>query len=414
MQVNLGCYEDGSPAIYDLNRASNPHICVIGMSGAGKTYTICNILQQLNPQGATIIALDGQGDMDGLPNSVDTFFRAGGGSASVNPMRVEVDPDLSSGAVLVSIRQVLTVLRMLVSNLGKRQEADLHYLLEKTYARFGIKDDDPSTWSLAPPTLDNLLEDVTELRHCLEAGMDRDIFKDLRTARRRVQQAEESDREEAYKRERERLTALIGELVDQGLRDTIADRKWDLKRIESLEHIIGGVVRSGLFSGDDLRIRRGLINRFDLNKLHQSDQMVMYHLLLDRVFHAAKRSCTEMNPRLPSIFLVLDEGKLASAQQSDLLSPLNRIATEGRKYGLALIMGVQSPKHLSDDAFDNFGMTLLLKINHSAQERMSRLFKIRESVLQSIEPRQSAVYSVNGGRFNTIHLTPRSAKHRVA
>lgn len=402
MQVDLGYYQDGSRAVYDLARASNPHMCVIGMSGAGKTHTIRQVLSQLNAYGATVICLDGQGDMVGLPNSVDTFFLAGGEGGSVNPMRVESDNEINKGAVLIAIRQVLTVVRMFAPNLGVRQEADLHLLLEKTYLRFGILDEDSSTWEKQAPVLSDLLDDVIDLRRRLETNMEHDIFKELRNARRSLKRAEDKDKEGAYERAREHLTELIGKLVERGLHDTLTERRWDLKRIESLEHVLGGMVRTGLFRGDDVRMRRGMINRFDLNKLHQTDQMVMYHLLLDRVFHAVRRNCTHLNPKLPSIFIVLDEGKLASAGMDGFLSPLNRIATEGRKYGLALIMGVQSPKHLSDDAFDNFGMTLLLKINHNAQDRISRLFKIRETTLQSVEPRVNALYSFNGARFQTI------------
>jgi len=414
MQVDLGCYLDGSRAVYDRPHATNAVLLMIGMSGAGKTYTIRRILTQLNSYGATVISLDGQGDMVGLPNSVDTFFRAGGDGGSVNPMRIELDDDISTGAVLIAIRQVLTVVRMFAPSLGMRQEADLHFLLEKTYQRFGILDEDSSTWSKPTPGLSDLLEDVTDLRRRLETNMEHDIFKELRSARRSVKRAEGGDSDGAYEKARKRLTALVEQLVERGLHETLSERRWDLKRIESLEHVLGGMVRSGLFRGDDVRMRRGMINRFDLNKLHQTDQMVMYHLLLDRIFHAVRRNCTELNPRLPSIFIVLDEGKLASSGMDGFLSPLNRIATEGRKYGLALIMGVQSPKHLSDDAFDNFGMTLLLKINHNAQERMSRLFKIRESVFQSVEPRVNALYSFNGARFQTITFANASGREKEA
>jgi hypothetical protein len=104
------------------------------------------------------------------------------------------------------------------------------------------------------------------------------------------------------------------------------------------------------------------------------------------------------------MMVVLDEGKLAGALIDDTLAPLNRIATEGRKYGLALLMGVQSPRHLSDDAFDNFAMTLLLKVSHNAQERIGRLFKIKESMLQAVKPRKEALYSLNGSRFTQVTL----------
>jgi hypothetical protein len=405
VQVNLGIFEDGAPAIYDLHKVSNPHICAIGMSGAGKTHTIRNIIHQLSAQGATIIALDGQGDLSGLPNTVDTVFLAGGRSGSVNPLRVEVDADIQSGAVLLAIRNVITVVRKFVPSLGIRQEADLHKIIEYTYQRFGILDEDPSTWAIPSPTMKDVLDDLTELRHKLQAGMDEDVFKILRKTRARILAAEEKEREDLLNKERENLSRVIASLVDRGLDGTLTDQRFELRRIEALEHVINGIVRTGLFNGDDLRIRRGCINRFDLNKLHQTDMAVMYHLLLDRIFHAVRRNCVELNPRLPSVYVVLDEGKLASSYMEDLMSPLNRIATEGRKFGLALIMGVQSPKHLSDDSFENFGMTLLLKINHNAQDRMTRLFRIPESVLQAIEPRQSGLYSVNGARFHKIYFS---------
>jgi hypothetical protein len=355
--ILLGYHKDGSPCLYMLDESINGHVCVLGMSGAGKTHTISRLVARYREHGMTVFIPDIQGDLDNVPGAVDIPFRYRGQHGSVNPLRVDRDPE--SGGVYMAVRQVVQVIRMFATRLGSYQQADLMALANITYNEAGLFQDQPSTWGNEPPTLNDMQ------RH------GSNIFAEIA-----------GKEEDCY----------------------VRGHCWNPKRLGTVMHVLDNIVNTGLFSGDDLHIERNAINRFDLTKLHDADKKVMMHLLLERVFEYARNTCKTLNPRRPRLVLVLDEGKYASTWMDDLLSPLNRIATEGRKYGLALIMGVQSLRHLSEDAADNFGMTLILKLSDISAKRASQIFRVPDALLEQMKPRHDALCSFNGGRFKPISL----------
>lgn len=400
--VPIGTYTDGRECRYDLARAANFNICVLGMSGAGKTHNIRHLTQAFCNLGMTVFVCDVQGDLAGIPGSVDIPFRYRSAAGSVNPLRV--DPDPEGGGVDMAIRQAIHVIRMFSPQMGTRQEADLRALLDVTFHDFGFRVDERATWGNPAPTLKDVLDRAQEVYVRISHGVDKNVFALIEKHRKRINTLAETDDTETHDTEVAKLAEEVEKLVRQGLTGELRARRWEAKRLESLIHILEGIVATGLFNGDDMVIKQHRINRFDLTKLHKVDQQVMLHLLLERCFEFAKRTCTHLNPSMPHLAVVLDEGKYATAWMQDMLSPLNRIATEGRKYGGGLIMGVQSLRHLSEDASDNFGMTMVLKLSDKAAERAARIFRVPESLLDQIEPRRDALYSFNGSRFARVIL----------
>lgn len=403
LEVRLGDYLDGSTCTYDISRAVNPHSCFVGMSGAGKTHLIKRMSTAFCSAGMTVFMVDAQGDLEGIPGAVDIPFRYQGAHGSINPMRV--DPDPHGGGVFLAVRQTLHVLRMFYPSLGARQEADFRKLILLAYARNNILPDNPATWLNPPPTLETLHQLAHEVQLLLLTGSHEDVLEMIQRARSRVLAAREDGDEATERAEKEKLQAAIIALVERGINNELNKERWDLKRLEAIEHVLSGIVATGLFSGDDLSLKPRRINRFDLNKLHPLDQQVMMYLLLERVFEWAKRSCTRFNDPVPRLMLILDEGKYAAARMDDVLSPLNRIATEGRKFGLGMVLGVQSLSHLTEDVLENFGMQVILKLSQQACDKAARLFKVQENVLAGLVPKRDALFSMNGSRFQSIRLS---------
>lgn len=403
VDVLLGEYIDNNTCAYDISRAVNPHSCLVGMSGAGKTHVIRRMATSFCSAGMTVFMIDGQGDLEGIPDSVDIPFRYQGAHGSVNPLRV--DPDPEGGGVILAIRQTLHVLKMFYPALGARQEADFRKLILLAYSRNNILPDNPATWTNPPPTLETLHRLAHEVHLLLQTGSQEDVLEKIQRTRSLVLAAREKKDEATERAEKEKLQTAIVALVEEGMNNDLNKERWNLKRLEAIEHILDGIVSTGLFSGDDLTLRPRRINRFDLSKLHPLDQQVMIYLLLERVFEWSKRSCAELNPKVPRLMLILDEGKHAAARMDDLLSPLNLIATEGRKFGLGLVLGVQSLSHLTEDLLDNFAMQLVLKLTHNACDKAARLFKVQETVLSRMEAKRDALFSMNGSRFQSIRLS---------
>lgn len=425
MSIPIGTYTDGRACQYDLARAANFNVCVLGMSGAGKTHNIRRLSQSFCENGMTVFVCDVQGDLACIPGSVDIPFRYRSAHGSVNPLRVDVDPE--GGGVDMAIRQAIHVIRMFSPQMGTRQEADLRALLDAAFYKAGVRVDDRTTWENPAPTLKDVLDQAQNVLVRITDGVDKNVYALIEKNRSRVNRLMQADtpkkepepkkadaaespdanqekEDSEYDKAVAKLTESVEKLVREGLKGKLRERRWDKNRLESLIHILEGIVATGLFNGDDMEIRRHQINRFDLTKLHKVDQQVMLHLLLERCFEFAKRTCKHMNPSTPHLAVVLDEGKYATAWMQDMLSPLNRIATEGRKYGCGLIMGVQSLRHLSEDASDNFGMSLVLKLSDKACERAARIFRVPESLLDQIQPRRDGLYSFNGSRFARVIL----------
>ena len=401
--ISIGIYTDGRECHYDLARAANFNVCVLGMSGAGKTHNIRRLAQSFCGLGMTVFMPDVQGDLANIPGSVDIPFRYRSKHGSVNPLRVDSDPD--GGGVDMAIRQAIHVIRMFSRQMGTRQEADLRALLDAAFHDAGFLAEDRTTWGKPAPSLKDVLDQAQEVLVRITHGVDENVLALIEKHRSKVDQIlNKEGHTEKYDRAVARLTESVKRLVCEGVGGELGKRRWDANRLESLIHILEGIVATGLFNGDDMEIRRHQINRFDLTKLHKVDQQVMLHLLLERCFEFAKRSCKHLNPSIPQLAVVLDEGKYATAWMQDMLSPLNRIATEGRKYGCGLIMGVQSLRHLSEDASDNFGMSLVLKLSDKACERAARIFRVPESLLDQIQPRRDGLYSFNGSRFARVVL----------
>lgn len=420
--VLLGHHSDGTPCYYDPARLINGHACMLGMSGAGKSHLIRYLISQLcQAWGITTFLYDLQGDLGGIPGANDVVFHYGDDAiACVNPLRIDADP--RNGGVHMAVRQSVNILRMFNPHMGTRQESDLAKLLERTFAAVGISQADPASWSKPTPCLSDVLREVSYARAEATTGLLQDEAERIRALRKKIRKLRDKeytddnlDQKEADNEELERLeeelTKLVLELVVEG-NDKDKGPRWDLKRLDGIEHLLQSVVKRRLFNGDDMPIRVQRINRFDLNPLHEVDRKVMLHVLLERAFDYARRTCRVLNPPMPRIMVVLDEGKYASTWMEDLLSPLNKIATEGRKYGLGLIMGVQSIRHLSDDAADNFAMTMVLKLTDKATERAAKLFRVPEAVLESMEVRHHALVGFNGSRFRKIALADFGPSHR--
>ena len=403
VSIKFGLYDDGTPALLNLSEAVNPHILLTGMSGAGKTHIIRYLCRTLAAARMTVFIVDTQGDITGIDGMKDHPFRYSGGGCSINPMRV--DPNQHSGGVRIAIRNTLFVLKRMSRSIGTRQEADLVALLEETYRRAGLVVDDFSTWGMPAPQLRDLLAVVRELLDTLESGFNADVNKVIDDYRKAVAKARESEDADALSKVVDAFEENISALQAHEKAGFVAARRWEYRRLEAIEQVIASIVSTGLFCSDDIQPDWGRANRFHIREdVHKSDQHVLFHLILDRVFDVARRRCRAQNPRLPTMYIVLDEGKYAAAKMDDPLSPLNRIATEGRKYGLGLIMGVQSPQHLTTDALDNFGTQILLKTAPTAQDRASRVFKVPDTVLENLELKRDAMVSISGGRYQRIVL----------
>lgn len=451
----IGQTFDKAPLSLDLCRAQNFHILALGMSGSGKTYLLRRLVSYLLSQGVSVHILDAQGDFSphsfqaaGIINDrldthyTDFEFSYDNESCGLNPLLLSDHPQ--SGGVYMACLEFIQIARIFNSALSKIQESMLQQMLEETYRRKGITHDNPESWRLPAPTLADLDELMGESLDLLSDGFNKSdasmkslirVYNRIRNAREKMARHQErlkgpdlDDGDvEMLNKEINTLFESISDGEKKG--DVIWGRlkrghlleaadlqkdstfeehlsNWRASSVSSLRATTHGMLSSRLFSGTDVRPLRGRLNRYDLKALGQRDQLAMIRVLLSKIFSRAMRSCPpdRLNSSIPSEFIVLDEGKIAAASSTQQMSALNRIATEGRKFGLGMIVGVQSPDHVTEELKVNFASKFVLSVDPGALPILKRSLGVPPERMHGIQPRRDALVSLNGGRFVQTHL----------
>jgi DNA helicase HerA-like ATPase len=88
----------------------------------------------------------------------------------------------------------------------------------------------------------------------------------------------------------------------------------------------------------------------------------------------------------------LDEAKRFFTDEPD--NPINIIATEGRKFGLALVCASQSPTHFSEDFLSNVATKILLRLDEMYWDGSVKKLKIDLKTLKYIVPQKTIAIQI--------------------
>lgn len=143
----------GSPVVPDFwssQYAQNPHVFIVGGSGAGKTSAIELISVHARAVGIPvyIIAPEKQDDYRRLAKSLDgQFAEIGLGSNDrINIMDIKVNHDTTNSLLEQRIGVVTEFIHILHKTMSLKERAILNSALIKTYAAFGITSDNNSLY----------------------------------------------------------------------------------------------------------------------------------------------------------------------------------------------------------------------------------------------------------------------------
>lgn len=75
-------------------------------------------------------------------------------------------------------------------------------------------------------------------------------------------------------------------------------------------------------------------------------------------------------------------------------NPINSIATEGRKFGLALLCASQSPTHFSEDFLTNVATKILLRLDERYWDGSVKKLKIDMNTLKYIVPKKTLAVQI--------------------
>lgn len=157
------------PVVTDTTNAVNGHALIVGMTGAGKTYTLKRMIREMiatsDPaKPARFYVFDVHGDID-IEGASSVMFSEQTGYG-LNPLRV--NPDVHFGGVRKRVQGFISTMNSVMRELGPKQQATLRNVLYDVFSRHGFSQDDPGTWAV----------DDSET-HLLSNGLDGRLFIDV-------------------------------------------------------------------------------------------------------------------------------------------------------------------------------------------------------------------------------------------
>jgi hypothetical protein len=303
------------PFFWNSRKLINPHICVVGTTGAGKSYFVKTFITRARlALGVSSIILDWAGEY------ADWVRSAGGtvvsfGDQGINLLDTDGRPPSARTAQVMESLRILTDISSSMAQCRLTEDA-----IEQAYASAGFsngakkKGRASKTSARRAPTLENV----------------RGI---LARQSKRSQDAAEAAR---------RIKKLI---ISSGSSFTSSKLP--------LGSLLSGLVCIDLHSLPDeaLRSLAGLsILQFVKEKMRASG-------------YSSEAGAP------PKLFVVVDEAwKIAADERSDVVS----IVREGRKYGFGLIVASQNPTDVHRSIFSNAGTMMLFRLTHASEREYVR------------------------------------------
>ncbi|MCF5371298.1 type IV secretion system DNA-binding domain-containing protein [Pseudomonas syringae] len=427
-KILIGYDHQGESVEWCYPELNNFNGLFMGTSGSGKTWTLRNMIARVYRRGTTFHILDVKGDFQpdnfinqGLSNyvgnddfNVITFSYFDGGS-SLNPLQVPRSQE--GGGVVMTIENVKELVMKFNNKLGAKQIGYLGEVLKAVYADFNIDHEVETTWTNKAPTFADVFDKLTIIYQCIASGLDSgsvgSIMNEIGRAKRKAISNMRKAREEEQDEDSVALGCaesgfeaanLIAGIVKAQISYENLNRNgtgeewehWSKDSIYGLRDTIGGMVESRLFTGELSRVMSGKINVYDMTNISSAHQQIMMDIIARRTFAMSvlhTKHTGNADPTSATHLLVCDEGKHAKAISKQPLSPVNRIATEGRGFGVGVWMGVQQPDQVTQDQLRNFAFYFLLKTPESSNKEMMRMFSLKPNQLKQLEFRENCQYS---------------------
>ena len=142
-----------NPLFIDFDSMSNKHFFVLGISGAGKSYSAKFLLiQHLLSQQSKVFILDPNGEYKALANKLDgqVIELSKTSHSMINLFDLSGEDYGSKMLTLISVFDIIT------GGLNEGQKGVLNQALSRVYETKGIYAENPASWDNAPPTFSDL------------------------------------------------------------------------------------------------------------------------------------------------------------------------------------------------------------------------------------------------------------------
>lgn len=338
----------GREVRWDPERLPNPHFLAVGGSGAGKSQTLKALIYELKRALPWGLILDLHGDL--AVAGVETLplhYRSPWGLSLF-----AFPKDERAGGPNGAIEVIRSRLKRAFPPMGSYQQGVLTELLHTAYQIKGITQN-PRTWKKPLPT-----------------------FQDL--------------------------WALLEEQEE-------AAKAMARESLASLHVKFRPLAVSGLFSREQLipLPPKGWV-RVDLSGLPHELQYLAVDVLLRQLFWTMLLAGETSTLRGA---IILDEAKLILAKsKSDPLAILSRLASEGRKFGLMVLLAAQDLRHFSTDILDNVAAKLVLMHAETAIRSTASKLLLGEGTLLSLKQPFEGYVRQGGRGWEPVTIMPYYAR----
>lgn len=407
------------PITVSTETAVNPHILVVGTSGAGKSVLIRDVVTafaeqtSILPEAAQtrLHLMDTQGDLisqdcfNPIPQHLlHTYKFIDDAEYGFNPLAINPNPEF--GGVRRRIESFVTLINQTTHAMGVNQQEMLTRLLEDLYKANGYYIQDKESWKPKPNRRQVNIFDLQKFvdykartlflggnaKVMAKYGAHQATLRKLRKFIKEVEKHGESgranleDAKKAFDNAKadciESFTDFINGMETGHEFDEIYNYGTEGALLKSISNRIRQLVFMGIFKAENPQFsRRCPVWGYDVVSMAQSDDELRLFTFsrINSIFdYAVQRGLSDHIRD----YIVLDEAH--KFYDKDPKNPVGKVAREGRKYGVGLILASQQPKHFTDDIIKCFGSKIIIGADESDWKHLQSQFMVPAKYLPYI------------------------------
>ena len=392
---NVGSIKNSDIA-WTPNACPNPHACISGATGTGKTHMIREIVESFYMQGVSFTIVDKHGDIE-APGIFE--YRVGyAAQKGINPLVINPDPDY--GGPKAGAQSFLSLLKELSSThkLGPVQENMLFNAIVELYRANRILQEEPGSWKRDTyPDLGDLERFLYHKYKKLLIGgsngtadKEMDVLNGLYREKKKLERLEKAGREQNQQKIEEsisKLTAMYGEYLHKGL---TADNDFmtysDPKGLIGLKNRVQQINNVGVFIKNEISLKNARIN---IKFIEDEQKKIVTYYILKRLIEIFQKMGYTKTVRH---YVIIDECSFF-LDIPKIEQQITKITQECRKFGLGIILSTQNPTRFSEDILLNTATKIVFMVEPVLYKGVARTYGIDEGWLKSLEPKKSCMLS---------------------
>ncbi|MFB6469615.1 MAG: ATP-binding protein, partial [Vulcanisaeta sp. AZ3] len=338
------------PYCIDMNGLRR-HLAIIAATGSGKTWSSIVLIEELLKKGATVLVIDPHGEYVHIKNSVSRL-----GRQFINRVQVVEALDTGSGDLKYRVNVTKIDYETLASVAGIPSKASriryliylLHTLIKSLVRYTGVK---------KIGTLKTMIKIIDRMLEYGSNNIDNYIINAILKPFNAT--LNEGDREKIRK-----ITKEIDELIgnNKAGRTVLVSARTYLRKLDRL----------GIYTYWSLPItkilRPGTVTILNLAGLNDEVQDHVTSHILTRVFKARVSYMRNLEgPKYPfPVVVILEEAHRFAppkhVRSTLSLGVISRIASEGRKFGVYLVVITQRPSKIDPDVLSQCNSQIILRL----------------------------------------------------